>query len=347
MVMKPSLRTSMLALLAASHGVNDFLAGWLLGGEFPAASAWDRLPWLVIYAALAFAGQLPVAWLMDRSKRQDRWLAGALALMIAAVGAKGFSPGLAVVLSGVASAFCHVAGGALALQLPRGDRAIGWFSAPGILGLTLGGWLGHTQGDLALWAALGPAALLAGWAALRPHWPRAETADGRVAAPGVDAHDGLMLLILLALTLRSALWDLVQVAQLNDPSVVFAIAFSAACGKVAGGWMIARWPTVRQVSLTLLASCLLLDLGRGHLAGLCAGVALLQSTIPASIVLLHRSFGTSAARAAAYGLGLTVALGGLVIPVRVNYVAVLIAVALSALLLLWRGGRRERLSLAG
>ncbi len=337
----------MLALLAASHGVNDFLAGWLLGGEFPAASAWDRLPWLVIYAALAFAGQLPVAWLMDRTSRQDRWLAGALVLMIGAVGARAISPGLAVVFSGVASAFCHVSGGALALQLPRGERALGWFSAPGILGLTLGGWLGHTHGDLSPWSALGPALLLAGWAALRPCWPRAETAEGRVAAPGVDAHDGLMMLILLALTLRSALWDLVQVVPLNDPSVVFAIALSAGFGKVLGGWMIARWPTVRHVSLTLLVSCLLLDLARGHLAGLCAGVALLQSTIPASIVLLHRSFGTSAARATAYGLGLTVALGGLVIPARMNYLSTLLAVAASALVLLWCAPPRERLRLAG
>lgn len=345
--MKPSLRTSMLALLAASHGVNDFLAGWLLGGQFPATSAWDRLPWLVIYAALAFAGQLPVAWLMDRSRRQDHWLAGSLVLMAAAVGARLISPGLAVVVSGVASALCHVAGGALALQLPRGERALGWFSAPGILGLTLGGWLGHSHGDLALWAAICPSVLLAGWAALRMHWPRNETAQGRVPAPGVDAHDGLMLLILLALTLRSALWDLVQIARFHEPRVLVAIALSAGCGKVLGGWMISRWPTVRHVSLTLLASCLLLDLGRGYLLSLCAGVALLQSTIPASIVLLHRSFGTSPARATAYGLGLTVALGGLVIPARLDYLPVLVAVALSALLLLWRSTRRERLWLAG
>ena len=78
--MKPSLRTSMLVLLAASHGVNDFLAGWLLGGQMPAASAWDRLPWLAIYAGLAFAWQVPAAWLMDRAPRQDRWLAGAQAI---------------------------------------------------------------------------------------------------------------------------------------------------------------------------------------------------------------------------------------------------------------------------
>jgi MFS family permease len=345
--MKPGLRHSMLVLLAASHGVNDFLAGWLLGGEMPAASAWDRLPWLVIYAALAFAGQLPVAWVMDRSSRHERWLGAALALMVLAVAATQISPGLAVIISGVASAFCHVAGGALALQLPRGERALGWFSAPGIIGLTFGGWLGYHAGSLALWTALLPLALLAGWKALHRHWPRSAADENRVPAPGVDAHDGLMLLILLALTLRSALWDLLQAAQLHDPQVLLALAASAAVGKVLGGWMIARWPTVRQVSITLLASCLLLDLARGHLAGLCAGLALLQSTIPSSIVLLHRSFGISTARAAAYGLGLTVAIGGLVIPARLNLTALIFAVVVAALLLLWRAPRRERVWLSG
>ncbi|MEP6672884.1 MAG: hypothetical protein ABJF10_27220 [Chthoniobacter sp.] len=339
--MKPALRFSLLALLAASHGVNDFIAGWMLGGGMPEASAWDRLPWLAIYAALAFAGQLPVAWIMDRSRRQHTWLFGALAMMIVAVQAWNITPGLAVILSGAASAFCHVAGGAIALQLPRGERALGWFSAPGILGLTLGGWLGNTQGELAPWAALLPAALLAGGLFLRGQWPREETAERRVAAPGVDAHDGLMLLILLALTLRSALWDLVQIARSADGHVLFALAAAAAGGKVLGGWMISRWPTVRHVSITLLVSCLLLEFARQSVVGLCAGVALLQSTIPASIVILHRSFGTSAARASAYGLGLTVALGGLVIPLRLDLSTTLAAVAIAAVALLgWTARRR-------
>lgn len=345
--MKPTIRTALVVLLAGSHGVNDFLAGWLLGGEMPASSAWDRLPWLVIYAALAFAGQLPAAWLMDRSARHDRWLAGSLVLMITAVFVRAFSPGVAVIVSGIASAFCHVAGGAIALRLPQGERALGWFSAPGIVGLTVGGWLGQHSGPLMLWAVALPAAFLLGWWLLRPNWPAGEAEENRVPTPSVDAHDGLMLILLLAITLRSALWDLVHIAHLHDPQVVFAVVASAAFGKILGGWMIARWPTVRQVGATLLVSCLLLDFGRGNLVSLCAGVALLQSTIPSSIVLLHRAFGTSAARASAYGLGLTVAVGGLVIPLQANFVAVLLAVGVVALLMLWRASRRERIWLAG
>jgi MFS family permease len=333
--MNPALRFSILALLASTHGVNDFIAGWMLGGGMPGASAWDRLPWLAIYAALAFGGQLPVAWLMDRSPRRYAWLMGAIVTMIAAVAAWKISPGVAVILSGVASAFCHVAGGAIALHLPRGERALGWFSAPGVVGLTLGGWLGSTQGELAPWAALLPIALLCGCLSLRDHWPRQEAAENRVPVPGIDAHDGLMLLILLALTLRSAVWDLVQIARSADAHVLFALAASAALGKVLGGWMISRWPTVRHVSITLIVSCLLLEFARQSIVGLCAGVALLQSTIPASIVILHRSFGTSAERATAYVLGLTVALGGLVIPLHFDITTSLIAVTAAAVALLW------------
>ena len=345
--MKPALRFSLLALLAASHGVNDFLAGWMLGGQMPQASAWDRLPWLVIYAALAFAGQLPAAWIIDRSSHRHTWLIGSLAIMIASVAAWSLSPGIAVLLSGVASAFCHVAGGAIALQLPRGERALGWFSAPGILGLTLGGWLGSTQGDLALMAAVLPALLLAGCWILRAQWPRVEAAAARHATPSVDAHDGVMLLILLALTLRSALWDLVQIARAADGHVLLAVAFSAAVGKVFGGWMVSRWPSVRQVGVVLIVSCLLLEFARQSVVALCAGVALLQSTIPASIVILHRSFGASAARASAYVLGLTVALGGLVIPLRLDFYSTLLAVSFAALALLWSSTRLQHPRLVG
>lgn len=345
--MKPALRFSLLALLAASHGVNDLLAGWMLGGQISQASAWDRLPWLVIYAALAFAGQLPAAWIIDRSSQRHTWLLGSLVTMIASVVAWNLSPGVAVILSGVASAFCHVAGGAIALQLPRGERALGWFSAPGILGLTLGGWLGSTRGDLALVAAVLPALLLAGCWILRAQWPRVEAAEVRVATPSVDAHDGVMLLILLALTLRSALWDLVQIARAADGHVLLAVAVSAAVGKVLGGWMVSRWPSVRQVGVVLIVSCLSLQFARQSVVALCTGVALLQSTIPASIVILHRSFGTSAARASAYVLGLTVALGGLVIPLHLDFAATLITVAFASLALLWSSTYLERPRLAG
>jgi hypothetical protein len=257
------------------------------------------------------------------------------------------SPGLAVVLSGVASAFCHVAGGAIALQLPRGERAIGWFSAPGVLGLTLGGWLGHTSGSLAPWVAVLPAALLIGGAFCHGQWPQREVAEDRVAAPGFDLHDGLMLLILLALTLRSALWDFVQLAEYANPSALFAVAVSAAFGKVLGGWMISRWPTVRYVSITLIVSCLLLEFARLSIVGLCAGVALLQSTIPASIVILHRSFQTSAARASAYVLGLTVAFAGVALPLRLELPELVLATVVSAIGLLWWVARAARPHPAG
>jgi MFS transporter, FSR family, fosmidomycin resistance protein len=338
----------MLAVLAASHGVNDLLAGWLLGGEMPEQTLWRRLPWLVVYAALAFAGQMPAAWVIDRSRRLAPWLAAALVMMAAVAPMRGISLGGAIIISGVASALCHVAGGALAMQLPRGERALGWFSAPGIVGLTLGGWLGHTQGAPTNWIVILPLALLAGCVALRSHWPEhlEEAASPKPAT--VDAHDGLMLLLLLALTLRSALWDLVQTVDLDNPYALFLIAASAATGKVCGGWMISRYPRVHHVSLVMLAACLLLEFGRWHMVGLCAGIALLQSTIPASIILLQRTFGATPTMAAAYGLGVTVALGGLVAPESAHTSGLGIVLAAIAAALFGLSLRRERrLWLAG
>lgn len=333
-----------LAILGGSHGVNDCIAGWLLAAQMPQGSAWDRLPWLAIYAALAFAGQLPAAWVIERTGRERRWLAFSLGTMSAAVMAAPFSPGLAVLCSGVASAFVHVAGGALALQLPRGERALGWFAAPGILGLTLGGWLAYRFGEIAWWAAGAPLVLLGACCCLR--WPaQRESAHGEVPA-ALEAHDGVMLLLLLALTLRSAVWDLVQVSQFATPGAVIAIAVSAAVGKVLGGWMSGRFPGVRPVGLVLLVSCVMLHWSRERLLGICVGVALLQSAIPASIVLLYRSFGASPARAAAYGFGVTVALGGLVLPLQGTMPVCAAVLAVAAGLMIWRGRRRAVLSAA-
>ena len=337
----------MLAVLAASHGVNDLLAGWLLGGEMPEQTLWGRLPWLVVYAALAFAGQMPAAWVIDRSRRLAPWLAAALGMMAMVVAVQGFSPGGAIIISGVASALCHVAGGALAMQLPRGERALGWFSAPGIAGLTLGGWLGHTQGAPTGWMIMLPLALLEACIGLQGRWPESPEAAAP-SPPAADAHDGLMLLLLLALTLRSALWDLLQAVDLDNPYALFLIAASAAAGKVLGGWMISRFPRIQHVSVVMLAACLLLEFGRGHMAGLCAGIALLQSTIPASIILLQRTFGATPAMATAYGLGVTVALGGLVAPESAHAPGLGIALAAVAAALLGLSLRKERrLWLAG
>jgi hypothetical protein len=149
-------------------------------------------------------------------------------------------------------------------------------------------------------------------------------------------------------TLRSALWDLVQAIDLNNPYALFLIAASAATGKVLGGWMISRFPRAHHVSLVMLAACLLLEIGRGQMAGLCAGIALLQSTIPASIILLRRTFGATPAMAAAYGLGVTVALGGLIVPESAHTSGLGIGLAVVVIVLFGLSLRKERrLRLAG
>lgn len=112
--------------------------------------------------------------------------------------------------------------------------------------------------------------------------------------------------------------------------------------------MISRYPKVHHVSAVMFAACLLLEVGRWNMAGLCGGIALLQSTIPASIILLQRTFGATPAMAAAYGLGVTVALGGLMVPESAHSSGLGIALAAVAAALFGLSLRRQRrLWLAG
>jgi hypothetical protein len=96
----------------------------------------------------------------------------------------------------------------------------------------------------------------------------------------------------------------------------------------------------------LLVSCVLLQWARERLLGICLGVALLQSAIPPAIVLLHRSFGATRARAAAYGFGMTVAVGGLVWPLQGTLPVCAAGLAIAAGLMIWRGRRRRPLALS-
>ncbi len=103
--------------------------------------------------------------------------------------------------------------------------------------------------------------------------------------------------------------------------------------------MAARRCSARDTSFALLGACFLLELARWHVGFLYVGVAVLQGTIPAAIVELHRTFGTTPARATAYGLGLTVALGGLALPIIPTVTFALITVMGVPVLLAWRFSR--------
>jgi len=341
-----------LFVLAAIHAMNDLVAGWILGALVSRSSAGDGLGALALYGAIAFAGQIVVAWQFERSRMGRHGMTIALAILCLALTVCSSAPIVAVALSGVASALVHVCGGVAALRLTDPERSFGAFSATGILGLTLGGWLGHHVGSPPPIVVAIPMVLLVAWVALDQverstgdRFERASPPDRR-PTQATRTRTALVLLLLLALTARSAVWDVVQAVRADDVAALAWLALAAASGKVLGGFLCERRNSARFTAVVLFAAGSLLDAFGNHLAWACVGVALLQSTIPAAVVLLAGTFRVPASIAVALVLGVTVALGGLV-TLFVPPGVVVQVLPLAGILLLWHSSTAETASSSG
>ena len=300
---------SALLLLGAAHGLNDFVAGALLALCTRTLPGSETAMWFTVYVVLAFAAQVPLAIVADKWPRWRFWLAGALLLIACAAMLGSTNIGVAVILSGAASAAVHVAGGAWALQLkvPQGLGA-GVFAAPGIVGLTLGGF---SQLHGFAWVMLGVAALgiAAGLFTLRPALREAVKNTPPKAQSHFDRHDAFMLLLLLAITLRSAVWDIFQAIHTGSEQVLLGIALAAAAGKITGGWLADKMNSLHVLGGSMVAALGLLQLSEKHEAFLYSGIALLQATLPASVLQINRLLPRWPAMTNALVLGLAVTLG--------------------------------------
>jgi len=301
-----------LLALALGHGLNDFIAGFLLAKSVEAAPALWGISLFAIYSALAFGGQVPLALLIEKKKNYRAWALLAFALMGCAIALQHVSMIAAIIVSGFASALYHVAGGALSIQLPKAKTfSAGIFSAPGVIGLTLGGFfIGKMEFDL-LW--LLPALLLFAFFVFRlKRFQAKENVSEKSPAektPGFEVHDGIMLLLLLVIALRSAIWDIYQVVYYESPQWMLWIALAAAAGKALGGLLAERYDKVNYLGASMFSSIVLLQFSEKHPAFLLAGIALLQSTIPACVMLVSRFLGGQYGMSNAIVLGLAIVIG--------------------------------------
>ncbi|MBK8540316.1 MAG: hypothetical protein IPL60_09960 [Ardenticatenia bacterium] len=326
---------ALLACLALAHGLSDGSAGWLLAG-LPVRQPLAAVTGMVLlYNGLAFGLQPAFGWLLDRRGKMAGALVGSLLLMAAALGLGG-QPWTAVALAGLASGWFHVAAGALSLRAtPRRALGPGVFAAPGVLGLALGGWAALRGVDARplLLPALAGMAVLAWIAARRTRMDQAlrqpelalteaksagqanaaEDADdpAGVGPPLLDDHDLLMLLLLSAIALRSAIWTLADIAWQGRGSGLLAIALAAAVGKLAGGWLADKVGWRRWTLGAALAAVPLLVWGGRRLWTLLPGIALLQSSTPVMLAVVARRLPARPALASGLVLGLAILLGGL------------------------------------
>ena len=99
------------------HGINDLLAGFLLAGYTLTHNYSDSFLFISLYAILGFGGQLPVGFWLDKKKDIRFFAKISLFLLPLSVLLFFVSAEAAIISSGMASAFVHVTGGTICLQV--------------------------------------------------------------------------------------------------------------------------------------------------------------------------------------------------------------------------------------
>ena len=297
------------------HGLNDFAAGYMLARYTLTHNNEDGFLFIVIYAIIGFGGQLPVGFWVDHKKQLKPFSFAALLLLPLAIAAYFISAEAGIILSGFASAFVHVTGGSICLQVHENKTGpLGLFTAPGVLGLTLGGVLAR-YGDLQL-AIAGALVLPLGYLIMKTPMPSYQgTGDPAVDRPSkgstLDTHDWIMLSILLIMCFRSFIFDLVNHVSHEFEYGAFIIGISAFAGKIIGGFIADRIGWKKFVYITLPIALLLFQFGKENIYALAFGIACLQGSVPVTLMLMGRSLPLYPATAAAFSLGTSIALAGL------------------------------------
>lgn len=290
------------------HGINDLAAGFLLAAYTLTHGYSDSFLFISIYAILGFGGQLPVGFWLDKQK--DIALFAKLSVVLLPLSLLFFFVSIegAIICSGMASAFVHVTGGTICLQVHENKSGpLGLFTAPGVLGLTIGSLLG--EAGYVLPVVLIFATAFVAIAIFRQPLPVYKIPEKKESE--LDSHDLVMLLLLLFMCFRSFLFDVVNYVGENYEDGLLYIGVSAFLGKMIGGFVADKVGIRKFIYITLLSALVLFQFGKTNIYVLCTGIALLQSSVPLTLLLMSRSLSHHPAVATAFSLGIPVALAGL------------------------------------
>ena len=309
-------RRSQLLWLGLAHGVADGAAGWLLGQCLLHQSPATAASGILLYNALGFGGQALVGPWVDRYHCPRATTLAALVLLTLALGIPVPLPALA--LAGLGSACFHPGAGAIATRLAAGrTTALGVFTAPGILGLTFGTAAGVANWPLALPIGIALLTLALGigrspQVAPPSPSPSAQLNRTQAGAPaeGLQSwQEGMLVALVGAIAMRSALWLIIQVIHQQAMGALITLGIAAALGKGLGGYGRDRVGSRRWLLGALIGAALCLPWP--YLPLQAVGVALLQSTVPLAWQAVIQCLPRQRATAAGLTLGLAVAIGGL------------------------------------
>lgn len=295
--------------LGAAHGVSDCSAGLILGSLTNSVSIYGVGSMVLLYNVLAFGAQPLAGLLIDKVKNPRLAVLTGLLLMSAAIIMYFIHPFSAVLFAGLASAVFHVGGGALALcSTPDRSSGAGLFSAPGVAGLAIGGYLAISDiFPAAVMITLLSALAVFIFALKIPVLPYNSIKEENE----FDKHDFIMLILLLAIALRSAVWNIFQHIEQGEITNIILISISAAGGKILGGYAGDFFGWRRYSFSAIILAIPLLILGETSIYFLLPGIALLQSVTPIMVTAIYKNMKKLPATSAGLSFGLAIAAGGL------------------------------------
>jgi len=290
------------------HGLNDFTAGFMLAHFTLNKNHDDGLLFIVIYSIIGFGGQLPIGFWLDHKKELKSFTTASVVLLPFAILAYFVHPETGIILSGLASAFIHVTGGTVCLQVHENKTGpLALFTAPGVLGLTLGGVFGYLNSG-SLWLVL-VSVCIVGYLIYRNSLPLYQSNIKKESE--LDSHDLIMLAILLIMCFRSFVFDIINQVSFDFENGILILGISAFAGKIIGGFVADRIGWKKFVYITLPLALLLFQFGKENIYALAIGIACLQSSVPITFLMISRSLPLYPATATAFSLGTSIALAGL------------------------------------
>jgi MFS transporter, FSR family, fosmidomycin resistance protein len=290
------------------HGLNDFTAGFMLANYTFHHNYSKSFLLIVIYSIIGFGGQLPVGFWVDYKKQIKPFAIASLVLLPLAIGTYFIDAGAGIILSGIASAFVHVTGGTICLQVHDNKTGpLALFTAPGVLGLTIGGLLGMLS-VYSLWFVM-VLVIVVAYLILKNNLPAYKTPEQKQSE--LDAHDWLMLGILLIMCFRSFVFDVINHVAQQYPNGILIIGISAFAGKIIGGFVADKIGWKKYVYITLPIALILFQFGKENIYALAFGIACLQSSVPITLLLMSKSLPMYPATATALSVGTSIALAGL------------------------------------
>lgn len=340
-------RSGTIIILAAGHGLNDLIAGYYLGTLVQLQMDILQIgAGLFIYNLLAFGGQYPVALWLQRSVNPKVFLLAAYGLNISSVILFFFIPSLSIVLTGIASAIYHVAGGTICAKENKATN-VGLFAAPGVAGLIAGGYFAYTKVAIDLPILIAAIIFFAVLLRLRIQngpYRRSKATDANDHFK-LDTHDIIMILLLTVISLRSVIWNVFQLVHEKDYHWLIAIAASAFIGKIIGGWLADKIGWRLYAISSLLMATPLITLFKKEMILFCIGIGLLQSGIPATTSLLIHSMKGQTEKAIALTFGTAIITGAVVLYTPLQYIFFsnyfLWSIVIVMLLFLWWTGKKE------